>query len=78
MQLECRRFEFCPEVTAKALRLGYRILEVPVSYNARSDRGGEKDSCARWLGGLMDAGAVPFCAPVAALGASRRHHAIIE
>ena len=42
MQLECRRFEFCPEVTAKALRLGYRILEVPVSYNARAIADGKK------------------------------------
>ena len=42
MRLECRRFEFCPEVTAKALRLGYRILEVPVSYNARAIADGKK------------------------------------
>ena len=42
MQLECRRFEFCPEVTAKARRLGYRIHEVPVSYNARGIADGKK------------------------------------
>jgi len=42
MQLECRRFEFCPEVTAKARRLGYRIVEVPVSYNARAIAEGKK------------------------------------
>ena len=42
MRLECRRFEFCPEVTAKARRLGYRILEVPVSYNARAIADGKK------------------------------------
>jgi dolichol-phosphate mannosyltransferase len=42
MQLECRRFEFCPEVTAKARRLGYRIVEVPVSYNARAIADGKK------------------------------------
>jgi glycosyltransferase involved in cell wall biosynthesis len=35
MELKCMRFEFCPEVTAKVLRLGYRIHEVPVSYNPR-------------------------------------------
>ncbi len=40
--LECRRFEFCPEVTAKARRLGYRIQEVPVGYNARGIAEGKK------------------------------------
>jgi glycosyltransferase involved in cell wall biosynthesis len=42
MKLRCRRFEFCPEVTAKARRLGYRIHEVPVSYNARGIAEGKK------------------------------------
>jgi glycosyltransferase involved in cell wall biosynthesis len=40
--LECRRFEFCPEVTAKARRMGFRIHEVPVSYNARGIAEGKK------------------------------------
>jgi dolichol-phosphate mannosyltransferase len=35
MQLRCIRFEFCAEVTAKVRRLGYRICEVPISYNPR-------------------------------------------
>jgi hypothetical protein len=42
MELQCRRFEFCPEVTAKARRLGYRIHEVPVSYNGRGIADGKK------------------------------------
>ena len=42
IRLECRRFEFCPEVTAKLRRLGYRIHEVPVSYNARGIAEGKK------------------------------------
>ena len=42
MHLECRRFEFCPEVTAKARRLGYRIVEVPIGYNARGIAEGKK------------------------------------
>ena len=29
MNLRAERFEFCPEVTAKARRAGYRIVEVP-------------------------------------------------
>jgi dolichol-phosphate mannosyltransferase len=42
MKLTCRRFEFCPEVTAKVRRLGYVIREVPVSYNARGIAEGKK------------------------------------
>jgi dolichol-phosphate mannosyltransferase len=42
IQLECRRFEFCPEVTAKLRRLGFRIHEVPIRYNARGIREGKK------------------------------------
>jgi dolichol-phosphate mannosyltransferase len=45
MQLECERFEFCPEVTAKACRMGLRILEVPISYQPRSFAEGKK---IRW------------------------------
>ena len=40
--LQCRRFEFCPEVTAKLRRLGYRIHEVPISYNPRGISEGKK------------------------------------
>jgi glycosyltransferase involved in cell wall biosynthesis len=40
--LECRRFEFCPEVTAKLRRMGYAIREVPISYNARGIAEGKK------------------------------------
>ena len=36
MQLRCKGFEFCPEVTAKLLKRGYRIHERPIhSYVAR-------------------------------------------
>lgn len=42
IRLECRRFEFCPEVTAKVLRLGYPITEIPISYTPRSWREGKK------------------------------------
>jgi dolichol-phosphate mannosyltransferase len=43
--LKCRRFEFCPEVTAKSLRRGERILEVPISYVPRTKAAGKK---IRW------------------------------
>jgi len=42
LHLECRRFEFCPEVTAKLRRLGYPIKEVPIRYNARGIAEGKK------------------------------------
>src|SRR5262245_40897447 len=41
-RLTCRRFEFCPEVTAKLRRLGYRIREVPISYSPRTVEQGKK------------------------------------
>jgi glycosyltransferase involved in cell wall biosynthesis len=42
MNLSCRGFDFCPEVTAKAVRLGYRIHEVPIEYNPRTLSEGKK------------------------------------
>jgi dolichol-phosphate mannosyltransferase len=42
LRLNCRRFEFCPEVTAKVRRLGYAIHEVPIRYNARGIADGKK------------------------------------
>lgn len=42
MKLECERFEFCPEVTAKACRMGLRIVEVPISYRPRLAKDGKK------------------------------------
>ena len=42
LRLECRRFEFCPEVTSKLCRLGEKIEEVPVSYRPRSAEEGKK------------------------------------
>src|SRR5438477_758636 len=42
LQLQCRRFEFCPEVTAKLCRMGETIAEVPISYNPRSAVEGKK------------------------------------
>lgn len=42
IRLTARRFEFEPEVTAKLLRLGYRIAEVPISYEPREAGEGKK------------------------------------
>lgn len=47
--LECTRFEFCPEVTAKVAKRGIRIKELPISYYPRSIAEGKKIS---WFDGL--------------------------
>ncbi len=44
IELKCKRFEFCPEVTAKLAKLGYKILEVPINYRSRSVNEGKKIS----------------------------------
>jgi glycosyltransferase involved in cell wall biosynthesis len=49
VDLKCVRFEFCPEITAKARRLGYEIVEVPISYNPRGILEGKK---IRWQDGV--------------------------
>ena len=49
LPLASRRFEFCPEVTARLARRGIPIHEVPVSYHPRSLASGKK---IRWHDGL--------------------------
>ena len=48
LDLQCERFEFCPEVTAKVCRLGLTIREVPIAYHPRSVADGKK---IRWRDG---------------------------
>ena len=47
--LQSKRFEFCPEVTAKVLKRKIKIKEVPTSYNARTHEEGQK---TRWWDGV--------------------------
>lgn len=50
MNLQCNHFEFCPEVTAKALKRGIKIEEVEIeSYRPRSKIEGKK---IKWMDGL--------------------------
>jgi dolichol-phosphate mannosyltransferase len=50
MKLNCVRFEFCPEVTAKVLRDRRRIAEVElVGYRPRTNKQGKK---IRWTDGV--------------------------
>lgn len=49
INLRCRRFEFCPEVTAKLRKKGYEIYEIPIHYEPRSLEEGKK---INWKDGL--------------------------
>ncbi len=49
MKLECRRFEFCPEVVAKLGRNNIRIHEIPINYYPRNFEEGKK---IRWHDGV--------------------------
>lgn len=42
ISLQCKRFEFCPEVTAKIAKAGYKIHEVPITYKPRKIAQGKK------------------------------------
>jgi glycosyltransferase involved in cell wall biosynthesis len=50
LNLQSEGFEFCAEVTAKLLRRGVRICEVPISYRPRSRAEGKK---IRWHDGIV-------------------------
>ena len=49
LRLRCVGFDFEPEVTAKVLRAGLRIVEVPIGYNPRREDEGKK---IRWIDGV--------------------------
>ena len=49
LNLQAQRFEFEPEVTAKILKRGIRIWEVPISYAGREYQDGKKIS---WKDGM--------------------------
>jgi glycosyltransferase involved in cell wall biosynthesis len=47
LRIECNRFDLEPEITAKIVRQGYRIHEVPISYDPR-----EEKKLSPWKDGL--------------------------
>ena len=49
IEIRSSGFEFCPEVTAKLLKQGISIKEVPVSYRARDKKEGKKPGIADGL-----------------------------
>ena len=55
LRLRGRRFGIEPDITARVLRLGYRIHEVPISYYARSREEGKK---LTWRDGVKALGSL--------------------
>src|SRR5215467_11654027 len=53
LNLRGKRFDIEPDITARILRLGYRIHEVPIRYYARSREEGKK---LTWMDGLRAIG----------------------
>ena len=51
--LKSNRFDFEPEITAKVLRRGYRIYEVPISYAGREVAEGKKITWRDGFGALL-------------------------
>ncbi len=49
LKLECKRFEFCPELVAKLGRNGIKIFEIPIAYYPRKFEEGKK---IRWIDGV--------------------------
>jgi glycosyltransferase involved in cell wall biosynthesis len=52
LDIKANRFEFCPEVTAKILKRGLTIHEVPIHYSPRTSDEGKK---IRWRDGFAAA-----------------------
>jgi len=50
LRIRANRFDMEPEITAKLLRYGYRIVEVPISYRGRTRGEGKKIG---WRDGLQ-------------------------
>ena len=50
LHIKGEKFEWEPEVTAKILKKGIKIKEIPISYNPRTKKDGKK---IRWIDGLQ-------------------------
>ena len=50
LDLKCKGFEFCPEVTAKIGKRGIKIREIPISYSPRTKKEGKK---VNWKDGFI-------------------------
>lgn len=51
--LSCKGFDFCPEITAKVLKKGHAIMEVPIHYYPRKIKDGKKIRFADGLQAIL-------------------------
>jgi len=58
IKLRCVRFDFEPEITAKFLKKGFHIIEMPISYHPRTVQAGKKIS---WIDGYEAVYALVRC-----------------
>lgn len=49
IKLEAVKFDIDPEITARLLMAGYKILEIPIAYNPRTSEQGKK---VKWTDGI--------------------------
>jgi glycosyltransferase involved in cell wall biosynthesis len=49
LKLKAKRFDIEPEITAKIIKKGYKIIEIPIIYNCRSFKEGKKIT---WMDGM--------------------------
>ena len=49
IKLKARRFDFEPEITAKILKKGFKIYEVPINFVGRKFKEGKKIT---WIDGI--------------------------
>jgi hypothetical protein len=49
LEIKSNRFNFEPEITAKIVKAGYKIKEIPISYSSRSFLEGKK---INWQDGI--------------------------
>ncbi|HEY0604659.1 MAG TPA: glycosyltransferase family 2 protein [Herpetosiphonaceae bacterium] len=88
LDLQSNDFRIEPEISAKVLKLGYRIYEVPISYMGRTYEEGKKIkksdglkaivkllSCLTWRGTTPKLQPIEKSAATAALSAVREHAA---
>jgi len=62
LHLTAKGFEFEPEITAKLLKAGYKIVEVPISTNPRGYNEGKKlNTFKDGVRAFLDIGKVSFC-----------------
>ena len=60
MTLESNRFGIEPELTAKIFKRGYRVYEMPITYDGRGYERRQEDHLARRRRGHLDASQVPI------------------